>query len=297
LRDLNGETITLDALRSSGKPITLIFSDPGCGPCNALLPEAARWQRDYAGKLTLAFISRGKPQTNRAKATEHQITRVLLQKDHEVSETYQAIGTPSAVLIRSDGTIGAPLAQGADAIRALVASAVGLPVIKTRPTNAPNSLPITSNGSSIGARSSQPAQLKIGDPAPSFTLPDLTGKSTQLADFQGNNTLLLFWNPGCGFCQRMLEDLKAWEANPPDRAPKLLVISTGTVEANQAQGLRSPVLLDQNFSTGRMYNATGTPMAVLIDASGNIASEVVAGAPAVLALVKADKESAQSARS
>jgi hypothetical protein len=22
---------------------------------------------------------------------------------------------------------------------------------------------------------------------------------------------MLFWNPGCGFCTRMIDDLKAWE--------------------------------------------------------------------------------------
>ncbi len=37
--------------------------------------------------------------------------------------------------------------------------------------------------------------------------------------------LVLFWRPSCGFCQRMLNDLKAWEANPPTNAPKLLMVS------------------------------------------------------------------------
>jgi hypothetical protein len=56
------------------------------------------------------------------------VTQVLLQRDREVAQAYQIQGTPSAVLVRPDGTIGSPLAQDADAIRALVAGAVGLPV-------------------------------------------------------------------------------------------------------------------------------------------------------------------------
>ena len=64
----------------------------------------------------------------------------------------------------------------------------------------------------------------------------------------------------------------------------LLVVSTGTVEDNRAMGLRAPIVLDQGFSAGRQFGATGTPMAVLIDAQGRIASEVAAGGPAVLAL-------------
>jgi hypothetical protein len=82
----------------------------------------------------------------------------------------------------------------------------------------------------------------------------------------------------------MLDDLKAWEAHPPQWAPHLLVVSTGTVEANRALGLRAPVLLDQQLTAGRQFGASGTPMAVLLDAEGRIASELVAGAPAVLAL-------------
>src|SRR5215472_381229 len=57
------------------------------------------------------------------------------------------------------------------------------------------------------------------------------------------------------------------------------------VESNQAMGLRSPVLLDQQgMSVGRLFGATSTPMAVLVDGEGKIASELAAGAPAVLAL-------------
>jgi hypothetical protein len=45
------------------------------------------------------------------------------------------------------------------------------------------------------------------------------------------------------------------------------------------------VLLDQDgMRVGRLFGATGTPMAVLVDAEGKIASEVAAGAPVVLAL-------------
>ena len=60
-------------------------------------------------------------------------------------------------------------------------------------------------------------------------------------------------------------------------------------------GLRSPVLLDQGFSVGSAFGASGTPSAVLVDAKGNIASDVAVGAQAVLALAQGDKsESAKT---
>jgi len=63
-----------------------------------------------------------------------------------------------------------------------------------------------------------------------------------------------------------------------------LVVSTGTVEANQEMGLHAPVVLDPAFRVGKTFGATGTPMAVLVDGQGKMASAVAAGAPAVLAL-------------
>jgi peroxiredoxin len=290
LSGLHRETITLDALRAPGKPIVLVFSDPGCGPCTALLPEVGRWQRDYASKLILVLISRGTPEDNRAKTAESGITQVLLQQDREVAESYQVAGTPSAVLIRTDRTIATPLAEGADNIRGLVAGAIGLPVLRSLPISAA----LQGNGNGGATLSAQPSGPKVGERAPEFTLPDLSGKQVSLADFRGDPTLVLFWNPGCGFCQRMLDDLKAWEAKPSEGAPRLLVVSTGSVEENKAMGLRSPVLLDQGFSVGNLFGANGTPMAVLVDAEGNIASEVAAGAPDVLALARSSKNPARS---
>ena len=84
----------------------------------------------------------------------------------------------------------------------------------------------------------------------------------------------------------MLPDPKAWDANPPKGAPKLLVVSSGTVDEIRAMDLRSPVLLDENFSVGPSFGANGTPMAVLIDAKGNIASPLATGAQEVLALAR-----------
>lgn len=75
LAGLCGETLTLDALRASGNPTLLLFTNPNCGLCNALLPTIGRWQREVTA--TIALISRGTPEENRAKSTEHGLTHVL----------------------------------------------------------------------------------------------------------------------------------------------------------------------------------------------------------------------------
>jgi peroxiredoxin len=290
LAGLYGETLTLDALRAPGKPVMLVFTDPSCGPCNALLPEIGRWQRAHAADLTVAVLTRGSVDENRAKVTEHGLVNVLLQQDREVAEAYQEEGTPCAVIVNSDGAVGSSLASGADAIRALLARTVGVP--GAAPGQLPASAPLAStDASGNGAAATPPTEAgpRIGDPAPSLRLPDLTGRTINLTGYRGTKTLVLFWNPGCGFCQQMLDDLRAWEAQPPEGAPKLLVVSAGSVEDNRAMGLRSPVLLDDNFTVGSEFGATGTPMGVLVDEEGRIVSEVVAGAPAVMALARGEQ--------
>jgi hypothetical protein len=106
---------------------------------------------------------------------------------------------------------------------------------------------------------------------------------------EGKKTLLLFGNPGRGFCQQMLPDFKEWEANRPVGAPKLLFVSAGTGEINREMGLASKVVLDQRFAVGRAFGASGMPSAVLLDAEGKVASGVAASAPAVLELAGADR--------
>jgi len=136
-------------------------------------------------------------------------------------------------------------------------------------------------------------ESRIGDPAPALTFRDLDGKTVALTDFQGADTLVLFWNPSCGFCRQMLGTLKAWEVDRPSGAPMLLVISTGTAEENRAMKLRSPVVFDHDVQAGTAFGANGTPMAVLIDATGRIASELAAGSQAVMALAFAQFENTE----
>jgi thiol-disulfide isomerase/thioredoxin len=66
----------------------------------------------------------------------------------------------------------------------------------------------------------------------------MDGEAIRLGRREQRRAPVLFWNPDCGFCQQMLPELRQWEASPPAGAPRLLVVSTGTAEANRAQGLK-----------------------------------------------------------
>jgi thiol-disulfide isomerase/thioredoxin len=267
----------------------LIFTHPDCTSCTGLLPEIGGWQQEHAARLTIALVSRGTAEENRVKSFEHGLTNVVLQEGWEVANPYQVKTIPSGVLVGPDGAIGSPLAAGPEAIKALVTQTVGTPA---RGVPAPTAAPAPSPAANVNGNAAAqgvPAAANIGEPAPPVKLPDLEGKIVNLAGFKGKETLVLFWNPGCTFCQGMLDDLKALEEDPPKEAPRLLVVSHGTVEANRAMGFRSPVVLDQTLDAYRAFGASGTPSAVLVDRKGNVASELAVGAPAVLELAAGRK--------
>jgi peroxiredoxin/uncharacterized membrane protein YphA (DoxX/SURF4 family) len=285
LPDVAGNPVTLDDLISDGRRLLLIFSDPDCGACNALLPEVSRWQREHANTLKVAVISRGSVEANRVKVDQYPVAPLLLQRDREVAEAYRVPGTPCAILINPDGTMNRPEACGESLIRKLVAQAVSPPARRSLPVAA--SRGDTDNSPSGAEHVEKPLSLvpPVGAAAPSFVLPDLYGHLVKLDDLQGGQTLLLFWNPNCGYCAAMLPELRDWETLSSSERARLLIISTGDVEANRALGLSSQIVLDENFTVGREFGIGGTPMAVLVDAQGKIASSIAAGAPAFWKLV------------
>lgn len=255
LSDLNGRTVTLPMLLEPGKLLLLLFSEPGCGACDAAIPEVAQWQREYRDRLSIVPITRGTVKENRAKGAKFDLQNVLIQTDREVAQAYQVEGTPSAVLVK-EGRIESSLAIGIDQIRGLV------------------------------ARATLPAPVKEGDLVPSLRLPDLSGKLIDLAHLRNRRTVMLFWSPSCGFCQQMLDDLKKWEDSQRGDGPELVVIAAGALDENRKQGFRSRVLLDPYYAASQVFNSGGTPSAVLLD-QGRVASSVAVGAQAVLELAGA----------
>jgi hypothetical protein len=61
----------LDSLLALGRPAMLVFSNPRCGPCTALLPEVAEWQRAHGSQLTIALVSTG-TQAENVQRTERR---------------------------------------------------------------------------------------------------------------------------------------------------------------------------------------------------------------------------------
>jgi uncharacterized membrane protein YphA (DoxX/SURF4 family) len=115
LPDLDGNPTSLDDLLAGGRRVLLLFVDPHCGPCDAVLTEAS------AHRDAVAVISRGSVADNREKAAAHGLRPVLLQHDREVAEAYDVHGTPCVVAVEPDRRITGLPACGQQAIMGLLA--------------------------------------------------------------------------------------------------------------------------------------------------------------------------------
>jgi thiol-disulfide isomerase/thioredoxin/uncharacterized membrane protein YphA (DoxX/SURF4 family) len=268
-----GQRLQLPRPYEDDKPALLAFMDPGCGPCEALLPEIATWQSEYADRFRLIVISQGSAEANRLRAAKHGIYEVFVQTAREVSDAYHIGVTPSAVLLASNGRIASHTALGADNIRLLVTAIVD-----------GHAGDVSESARRIAENSAGSHKLQVGDEAPGFTVRNLAGETVTL-DFKGTRTVVVFWHPDCGFCQRLLPELKSWEQHPSN-AVRLVVVSAGSTASNQAMGFKASVFLDDALNVGGAFGVPGTPSALLIDEAGKVASEVAVGADPVLQLVR-----------
>jgi peroxiredoxin len=115
--------------------------------------------------------------------------------------------------------------------------------------------------------------LQNHQPAPSFSLPDLEGKTHSLADYRGRIAILNFWSAECHWSARrdaeLIPLLDQW-----GHSVVLLSIATNSHEgleliSQAAWERRLPtVLLDRNQSVADQYFAQTTPHFFVIDQHG-----------------------------
>src|SRR5205823_1714540 len=104
--------------------------------------------------------------------------------------------------------------------------------------------------------------LPAGTEAPAFALPDLDGNAIELMRWRGQRLLLIFFNPGCGFCTDMAPDLADLPFDCTGGSPIPIVVAAGRADLNrawvEAHNVRCPVLLDEDGAIAAAYAAKGT---------------------------------------
>jgi peroxiredoxin len=124
LPDLAGRKVSLAEQR--GRRVLLVFSDPECGPCDALLPDLARLDRERGNDgLCVLLVSRGGVEENRRKAEASGADfAVVLQPGWKLSKEYGIFATPVAFLVDEEGVIERDVARGPAEILSLADEAL-----------------------------------------------------------------------------------------------------------------------------------------------------------------------------
>jgi peroxiredoxin len=134
------------------------------------------------------------------------------------------------------------------------------------------------------------AAATVGQPAPTFTVQDTSGKTVSLADFKGKTVVLEWVNPGCPYVQKHYSSANM-QGTQKDAAAKgvvwLAVNSTTTEHSDykapaamaqwmqQQKAAANATLMDADGQVGRAYGARTTPHMYIVDAKGTL---VYAGA-------------------
>jgi peroxiredoxin len=129
------------------------------------------------------------------------------------------------------------------------------------------------------------ADAVVGQPAPSFTLPDANGKAHALAEYAGKVVVLEWWNHECPFVGKhygsgnMQKLQREWTAKG---IVWLTVSSSGPGKQGHVDGPKAAalmkeksggptaVLLDPDGKVGRTYGAKTTPHMFVIGAEGRL---------------------------
>ena len=118
--------------------------------------------------------------------------------------------------------------------------------------------------------------LRIGDPPPAFSLPDLDGRTVTVpADLRGKAVVVHFWADWCQFCLEEMPALDQLYRQYRDRGLVILAVNVGQPRAAaqtyaRRVGISYPVLLDGDSTTAKRYGVVGLPRTFFLDRKGLI---------------------------
>lgn len=275
LPTLDGGRLTLDELRASNTPVLLLFTTPDCVFCSAMYPEVQEWTRRFGRDLTVAVIGRGDIEANREKLAGFDLPFVAVDKSGDTATTWDAVATPTGIIVQPNGTIVDEVARGRPAIQKLVGR-----TLQRRQQQQTPAVP------SLVAAESRPIESW---PAPSFELPTPDGGTLSMESLlsRGKPVLVIFWSTSCGFCDQLGPEAGEWIRRFSDDVT-FAFISIGSAETNRDHIERFGLInvgLQERAEIMQSMGGSGTPSAVLIRPDGFIQDDVAVGAPEIRKLL------------
>jgi thiol-disulfide isomerase/thioredoxin/uncharacterized membrane protein YphA (DoxX/SURF4 family) len=125
LRDLDGKPVDIAAPR--GRRKVLLFWNPSCGFCKAMLGDVRSWERTRSRNAPeLLVVSAGSAEANRQQRFR---SPVVLDPIFGAAGVFGATGTPSAIVLDENGRVASDVGVGATAVLSMLGAvpASGVP--------------------------------------------------------------------------------------------------------------------------------------------------------------------------
>ncbi|WP_214482396.1 TlpA disulfide reductase family protein [Bacillus sp. SM2101] len=120
--------------------------------------------------------------------------------------------------------------------------------------------------------------IAVGNKAPDFELPTLTGESIKLSDLQGKKVIVNYWATWCPPCKEEIPDFQLFH----EKYGSDVVILAVNVDpeydvesfVNEYE-MTFPVLLDEDDQANRIFQVLSIPTTYFIDSNGIIRNKFV----------------------
>jgi len=127
--------------------------------------------------------------------------------------------------------------------------------------------------------------VNVGQPAPDFTLSDLSGKPVKLSDLKGKFVVLEWVNPECPYVQKHYNSANMQTLQKEFGAKQVAWLAINSTREGHAEfkspqqmagwmkekgGAPAATLLDRDSKVGKLYGAVTTPHMYVIDPKGTL---------------------------
>jgi peroxiredoxin len=124
LSDVDGKTVDLDELLTTGRPLAMVFLNSDCASCGDLFRSLASWQRRLADRITIVIAATGSAHELRALSEAYGLRNLLVDSESELFELYRAWATPSALLVTADGKVASAMQATTAMVETLIRRAL-----------------------------------------------------------------------------------------------------------------------------------------------------------------------------
>lgn len=133
-------------------------------------------------------------------------------------------------------------------------------------------------------QSARAKEVRVGAPAPEFTLRTTDGRTVSLADYKGKVVLVNIWATWCPPCRQEIPSMVNLSNEMKGKDFEILAVSiddrdlpNALLSFAQEYKMGFPILMDTDKQVAVAYKTTGVPESFLVDRDGIIQKKVIGG--------------------